>query len=59
MRVQFVAAVIVGLTLIPVGVFGCACAAPTVLVKTTSELTWHIPMTQITIQFEAKLEDWP
>ena len=58
MRVQFVAAVIVGLTLIPVGVFGCTCAAPTALVKTVSELAWRIPMTQITIQLEAKLEDW-
>jgi|HubBroStandDraft_6_1064221.scaffolds.fasta_scaffold350867_1 hypothetical protein len=36
MRVQFVAAVILGLTLIPVRVFGCTCAAPTTQVKTTS-----------------------
>jgi hypothetical protein len=36
MRVQFVAAVIFGLTLIPVLVFGCTCAAPTTQVKTTS-----------------------
>jgi hypothetical protein len=59
MRDQLVAAVIVGLTLIPVGVFACTCAAPTALVKTVSELAWRIPMTQITIQLEAKLEDWP
>jgi hypothetical protein len=59
MRGQFVATVMVGLTLIPVGVFGCTCAAPTALVKTVSELAWHIPMTQITIHLEAKLEDWP
>ena len=38
MRVQFVAAVILGVTLIPVRVFGCTCAAPTAPVKTTSEL---------------------
>ena len=58
MRVQFVAAVIVGLTLIPVRVFGCTCAAPTAPVKTASELAWRIPTTQISIQPEAKLEDW-
>jgi hypothetical protein len=35
MGVQFVAAVILGLTLIPMRVFDCTCAAPTAQVKTT------------------------
>ena len=37
MRLQF-AAVVLGLTLIPVHVFGCTCTLPTAQVKTTSEL---------------------
>lgn len=38
MRIQIVAAVILGVTLIPVYVFGCTCAVPTEPVKTMSEL---------------------
>ncbi len=53
MRVQFVAAVIVGLTLIPVRVFSCTCAAPTALVKTASELAaWN----RADAIFEGKVE---
>jgi hypothetical protein len=38
MRVQFIAAVILGLILSPAPVFGCTCAAPPLEVKTASEL---------------------
>jgi len=38
MRVQFIAAVILGLMLSPAPVFGCTCAAPPPEVKTASEL---------------------
>lgn len=52
-RVQFVAAVIVGLILIPVRVFGCTCAAPTAMVKTASELAaWN----RADAIFEGKVE---
>ncbi len=53
LRVQFVTAAIVGLTLIPVRVFGCTCAAPTAQVKTTSELTARNRADAI---FEGKVE---
>jgi hypothetical protein len=53
MRVQFVAAVILGLTLIPVRVFGCTCAAPTAPVNTTSELAARNRADAI---FEGKVE---
>jgi hypothetical protein len=53
MRFQFVAAVILGLTLIPVRVFGCTCAAPTAQVKTTSELAARNRSDAI---FEGKVE---
>jgi hypothetical protein len=53
MRVQFVAVVIVGLILIPVGVFGSTCPPPTALVKTASELrAWNRADTV----FEGKVE---
>ncbi len=38
MRVQFVAAVVVGLTFMLGRVFGCTCGAPTARVRTASEL---------------------
>jgi hypothetical protein len=53
LRVQFLTAAIVGLTLIPVRVFGCTCAAPTAQVKTTSELTARNRADAI---FEGKVE---
>ena len=53
MRVQFMAAVILGLTLSPAPVFGCTCAAPPPEVKTTSELAaWN----RTDAIFEGKVE---
>src|ERR1039458_825859 len=53
MRVQFMAAVILGLTLSPAPVFGCRCAAPPKEVKTESELAaW----TRADAIFEGKVE---
>jgi len=53
MRVQFMAAVILGLTLSPAPVFGCTCAAPPKEVKTASELAaW----TSADAIFEGKVE---
>src|ERR1039458_3858064 len=53
MRVQFMAAVILGLTLSPAPVFGCTCAAPPPEVKTASELAaW----TRADAIFEGKVE---
>jgi hypothetical protein len=53
MRVQFMAAVILGLTLSPAPVFGCTCAAPPPEVKTASELeAW----TRADAVFEGKVE---
>ena len=53
MRVQFMAAVILGLTLSPALVFSCTCAAPPPEVKTASELAaW----TSADAIFEGKVE---
>ena len=53
MNVQFAAAAILGVTLIPVRVFGCTCAAPTAPVKTMSELgAWN----RADAIFEGKVE---
>jgi hypothetical protein len=53
MRVQFMAAVILGLTLSPAPVFACTCAAPPKEVKTASELAvW----TRADAIFEGKVE---
>jgi hypothetical protein len=53
MRVQFMAAVILGLTLSPAPVFGCTCAAPPREVKTASELAAWARADAI---FEGKVE---
>jgi hypothetical protein len=53
MRVQFLAAVILGLTLSPAPVFGCTCAAPPKEVKTALELA---PSTRADAIFEGKVE---
>jgi hypothetical protein len=53
MRVQFIAAVILGFTLSPAPVLGCTCAAPPPEVKTASELAaW----TRADAVFEGKVE---
>src|ERR1700675_2903199 len=53
MRVQFMTAVILGLTFSPAPVFGCTCAAPRREVKTASELAgW----TKADAIFEGKVE---
>jgi hypothetical protein len=54
MRVHFMAAVILGLTLSPAPFFGCTCAAPPPEVKTASELAaW----TRADAIFEGKVEN--
>ena len=53
MRVQFMAAVILGLTLSPAHVFGCTCSASPKDVKTASELSAR---TKVDAIFEGKVE---
>jgi len=53
MRVQFMAAVILGLTLSPAPVFGCTCTAPLREVKTASDLAAWARADAI---FEGKVE---